>query len=475
MTLDNALTFTPEIWLLLGAIVAFLVSRLRPRAEDVTALVGLVAVALALAAWLTQLRGRLVIFDGAYQVEGFTRLVQAVVLLSAAGSLLLTLADRTWTPAPDLAGFLLLGTLAAMLAAGAAELSALILAIALLGVCVSVMVVAARPASQPAPAGVSAFIAATLATALLGYAFAFLYGLTGETGLRAAGRALTLHGVAQPALGVMLALLLAGFGILLGVVPVHLGLPALFARAPLPVCAFAGSVTMTTGLAALTRVLASTLASSSATGVLLALLAAVTMTAGNLAALGERSLRRLLAFLLVSQAGYGLAALSVMRHGGVAAALVLAGGVAVASLAAVAALIAYVHRVHSDQVADLSGMATYAPGAALVLVLALLSLGGLPPLAGFFGKLLVIQASIAGGLAWLALLAVLNAILGTVVALRITRAVFFDPPVFEVAEAPRHGALPVALGAWGIAVVAFGAVIGPLYGFALAGARAILP
>lgn len=474
LTLGNLLAFAPEWWLLLGAAVAFTMGRLRPRAEDVTSLVGLVALGLALAALLTQLRSTLTIFQGAFVLDGYTRVLQGIVLAAAALCLLLTLADRTWTPAPDFAGFLLLATAAAMLVAGGADLVSLALAIALLGGCVCVMVVAARPASAPAVAGVGAFIASTLATALVTYGFAFLYGLTGETGLASAAGGLA-HPASKPAFGIALVLVIAGFGVLIGMVPIQWGVQAIFQRAPLAVCAFTGSVVLTAALGALVRVLAATAAARPAVALLLAILAAATMTGGTLAALGERSLRRLLAALLIGQAGYGLAALVGMRQGGVAAALVFLATLSAGALAAVAALIAYTHHVHSDRVGDLNGMATYAPGPALVLALALASLSGIPPLAGFFGKLLVLQAVVNAGFAWLALLGVLNTVLAALIALRVIRAAFLDPPVFEVHAVPQPRAQGLALALGGLGVVAFGAFLGPLLGFATFGARAVLP
>jgi NADH-quinone oxidoreductase subunit N len=472
-TFSNALAFAPELWLLLGAALAFALGRVRPRAEDETSVVGLCAVALALAGLLTQLRSTIVIFEGAFLVDGYARLLQAIVLVAAATCLLLTLADRTWTPAPDFAGFLLLATTAAMLIAGAGDLVSLALGVALLGTCLAVMAVAARPASTPA-AGVSAFVASTLGAATIAYGFALLYGMTGETALAALARRLA-HPSPRPVLTIALALMVAGFGVLAGVVPVQWGLQSIFQRAPLPVSAFAGAVAVPAALGALVRVLAALAPSGSAGSPLLAILAAATMTGASAAALGERSLRRLLAWLLVGQAGFALAAVVGIRQGGVAALLVFLASLAVGMLAATAAVIAYTHRVHSDRVADLSGMATYAPAPAAVFGLALASLSGIPPLAGFFGRLLVLQAAVDAGYPWLALVGVANTVLAALIALRLIRAAFLDPAVFDVHPVRPHRAQGVTLGLGALAVVAFGAFLGPLLGFATAGARALLP
>ena len=471
-TIQNALAFIPEGWLLLGAVVAFTLGRVRTGSEDQTSVVGLVAVVLALAGLLTQLRSSITIFEGAFVVDGYTRLLQGIVLASAAACLLLALADRTWTPAPDFTGFLLLATTAAMLIAGAADLVSLALGVALLGMGLGVMALEARPSSPPA--GLGAFIASTLAAAVIAYGFALLYGLSGETALAAVGRRLAQAG-SRPALAVALALVLAGFGVLVGMVPVHWGLQSIFQRAPLPVSAFTGSVAVTAALGGLMRVVTGVAASPSTVSLLLAILAAATMTGATVAALGERSLRRLLSWILVGQAGFGLAALVGARQGGVAALLVFSASLAAGLLAAVAPLVAYVQRVHSDRVGDISGMASYAPAPAAVLALALASLSGIPPLAGFFGRLLVLQAVVDAGYSWLALIGVASTVLAAFSALRLVRTVFLDPPVFEVHPVRPHRAQGAALGLGTLAVVAFGAFLGPLLGFATVAARAVLP
>jgi NADH-quinone oxidoreductase subunit N len=474
MTLSNALTFTPQGWVLLGAVVAFILGRVRPQAEDATAVVALGAVAAGFAALLTQLRTSIPIYDGAFVVDGYTRLLEVVVLVAAAICLLLTLADRTWNPTPDFAGFLLVGTAGAMLVAGTADLTTMVIAVALLGACVALLVVAARPASFAAGAAVLALVTSVIAVALLAFGAALFYGITGETALVPLGRALAQHAMSTPALVLGLGLIVAGFGILIGIVPVQFGVTFTFQRAPLPVLAFFSGVALPALLGALTRLLAAAFSASSTTSLLIAILAAAAMSAGSLGALGERSLRRLLAYLLIGQAGYALMAATALRQGGVAAALVLIVSLAAGSLAAVAAAIGYTQRVHSDRLADLRGMAAYAPGAALVLAIALASLAGVPPLAGFFGKLLALQAAVRAGYAWLAMIGVLSTFLSVAVAVRVVREAFFEPPVFEVDDMRPHRAEGLALGLTAVAVIAMGAILGPLLSVATVGARAVL-
>jgi len=210
-TLGNLLAFSPELWLLAGAIVIFLLARLRTGAPTTTvAVVTLVAAFLALA---TQFKQTITILDGAFILDGFAIVIDVVVLAAAVLTLLAGRADILPGDgdAGALPGFVLLATLGAMLAASAAEMVALFLALELLAVNLYVLSVLARRGLAPATAGLGYLTAGAASSALLLYGLALVFGLTGETRLAATGPAMAAIGANQPAVLLALSLILLVF------------------------------------------------------------------------------------------------------------------------------------------------------------------------------------------------------------------------------------------------------------------------
>ncbi|HEY8677744.1 MAG TPA: NADH-quinone oxidoreductase subunit N [Candidatus Dormibacteraeota bacterium] len=474
-TFGNLLAFSPELWLLSGAIIVFVLARLRPGVSSTA--VGFATLAVAFLALLTQFGPTITILDGAFVLDRFALFLDVLLLATAAITLLVTLADVIpgESRSGELAAFLLLATLGAMLAVSAAEMVALFLALELLAVNLYLLAALARRGGDAAHAGLGYLVLGMAGSALLLYGLALIYGLTGETRLTAAGRALRVIGPDQPAVLLALTLIIAGFAGKLGLVPVRWWTRAFDRGVPLRVLTFISSAGIVAGFAAFTRLVSATFSGSTiAYASVIAVVAAVAMTGGNLLALTQTSVRRLLAYSSIAQGGYALAALVDLRHTGVSAVLIFLTALALTNLCAFAAVIAYARAVHSDVLSDLAGMARSTPALALGMALALASLIGLPPLAGFFGKFFVLQAAVDGGFAWLAVIGVVNVLLSALTYLRILRIAFFDSPVYEVAAPPLDGAIRVALGVSAAAVTFFGLFLGPLSSAASSGARALL-
>jgi NADH-quinone oxidoreductase subunit N len=462
-TLDNLLAFSPELWLLAGTVAVFLLARLHLGVWTTTAAFG--ALALAFLALLTQFTSSLVILDGAFVLDRYAMFVDVIVLAAAAVTLLASAADVIPGEARggEFAGFLLLATMGAMLVASAAEMVALILGLELLAVNLYLLAALARRGSDAAHAGLGYLIMGMAGSAVLLYGLALIYGLTGETRFVPAGLALRSIGPRQPAILLALSLLVVGFAGKLGMVPVRWWTRAFDRGVPLRVLALVSSVGVVAGFAGFTRLLSSTFNGSSvAFPVVLAVVAAVAMTAGNVLALAQTSVRRLLAYSTIAQAGYALAALVDLRHSGVSAVLIFLSALALTNLCAFAAMIAYSRAVHSDAIRDLAGMSHSTPGVAIAMGIALASLVGFPPLAGFFGKLFVLQAAVEGGFTWLALVGLVNVGLAALCYLRVLRVAFLDPPVYEVVPPSPDATLRAAFGLTAAGVVFFGLFLGPI-------------
>jgi NADH-quinone oxidoreductase subunit N len=474
-TFGNLLAFSPELWLLGGAIVVFLMGRLMPgRSTTTVALVTLVAAFLALA---TQFKQTITILDGAFLLDGFAIFIDVVVLAAAALTLLASRADVLPGDGEGAAvpGFFLLATLGAMLAASAAEMVSIFLALELLAVNLYVLSVLARRGIAPLTAGLGYLTIGTASSALLLYGLALIFGLTGQTQLVAAGRAMAAIGPNQPAALLALALILGGFALRMGLLPVRWWTRGFEAGIPLRVIIFVQSAGVVAAFAVFGRLAAATFAGSRIPyAAVIAGVAALAMTAGNVLALTQTSVRRLLVYSSIAQGGFALAAFTDLKGLGLSALLVFLVALALSNICVLTAVIAYARSVHSDAVRELAGMARAAPGLSIALTLGLASLIGLPPVAGFFGKFLVLQAAVDGGYAWLAVVGVFNMLFAAFGYLRILRIAFIDPPVFEVVPARLDRGIYAAVALSSVGVVFMAAFLGPLDAAATYGRAALL-
>ena len=474
-TFGNLLAFSPELWLLVGAIVIFLQARFMPRSSTTT--VALVSLVLAFLALATQFKQTITILDGAFLLDGFAIFIQVVLLGAAALCLLASRADTLPGESPAAAepALFLLATLGAMLAASAAEMVSLFLALELLAINLYVLAGLARRGPGGISAGLGYLVLGAASSAILLYGLAVIFGLAGDTRLPAAGQALAaLHGT-QPALLLALCLVLAGFALRMGLLPVRWWTRGFESGVPLRVIMFVLSVGVVAAFSAFARIAVPTLAGSHIPyAAVIAVVAALAMTAGNLLAVTQSSVRRLVVYSAIAQAGYALVAFTDLKRAGIGALLVFLTALTLTSICAFATIIAYARSVHSDAVRDLAAMARTTPGLAVALGLAMVSLAGLPPVAGFFGKLLVLQAAIDGGFAWLAVVGALNIVMAALGYVRILKIAFVDPPVFEVAQVRLGSGIRAAVALSAAGIVFMGLFLGPLYAAASYGKSAIL-
>ena len=474
-TFGNLLAFSPELWLLAGTIVVFLQARLMPRSSTTT--VALVSLVLAFLALATQFKQTITILDGAFLLDGFAIFIQVVLLGAAALCLLASRADTLPGESPVAAepAFFLLATLGALLAASAAEMVSLFLALELLAINLYVLAGLTRRGAGGISAGLGYLVLGVAGSAILLYGLAIIFGLTGDTRLPAAGQALAALRGTQPALLLALCLVLAGFALRMGLLPVRWWTRGFESGVPPRVIMFVLSVGVVAAFTAFARIGASTFAGSHIPyPAVIAVVAALAMTAGNLLAVTQSSVRRLVVYSAIAQAGYALVAFTDLKRAGIGALLVFLTALTLTSICAFATIIAYARSVHSDAVRDLAAMSRTTPGLAVALGLALVSLAGLPPVAGFFGKLLVLQAAVDGGFAWLAVVGALNIALAALGYVRILKIAFVDPPVFEVAQVHLGSGIRAAVALSAAGIVFMGLFLGPLYAAASYGKAALL-
>ncbi len=225
--------------------------------------------------------------------------------------------------------------------------------------------------------------------------------------------------------------------------------PDVYQGSPTPVTAFMSAGTKAAAFAAMIRVLVIAVPAQQANwGWILAILAVLTITLGNLAALRQTSLKRLLAYSSIANAGYILVALTPGTEAGANAALFYLFSYAFMNMGALAAVIALENIEESDaSIATATGLSKVRPKLAFVIAVFMFGLSGMPPLAGFFGKLLVFQAAVAGGWAWLAVFALLGSVVGAYYYLRVIVVMYFKEPIAETdSGSPGMTSLPLAIG-----------------------------
>lgn len=389
--------------------------------------------------------------------------------------------------------FLLIGTTAAVIVAGAtyskkfSGFQGEFLALMLLSVSGMMLLVASRdvitayvalelsalPAAALAAflrtdrsleAGLKFLLLSAISSAVLLYGLVYLYGATGTTDIAEMLEAISgmdadgdrAFGSAAIMLGVVM--VVAGFGFKMAMAPFQMWVPDVYEGAPTPVVAFLSIASKSAAFAIVLRVLYTALGTDNLAADwsnLIAILAAITMTAGNLLALSQQNIKRMLGYSTVAHAGYllvGLAAVAANSDSegfiaGPQGVLYYLVAYAVTNLAVFFAIIAITNQTGSDMISSFAGMARRAPVLSVLLALGILSLLGIPPTAGFLGKIFVFSAAVDSDLAWLALIGVINSIVSAYYYLRVIRTMFLDEPETEdrvTADIPVWAATLVA-------------------------------
>jgi NADH-quinone oxidoreductase subunit N len=322
-----------------------------------------------------------------------------------------------------------------------------------------------------------------LSAGIMLYGISLLYGLTGTIDLAVMATGGT-GGVPAGLVGqvsenpipvaVAVVLILAGFAYKVSLVPFHFWTPDVYEGAPTPVTTFLAVGSKAAGFGALLRfvgvlfvhedVQEAVRAYGERVGLLIALLAAVTMTVGNLSALRQKSLKRMLAYSSIAHAGYVMIGVAAMTAGGFEAAMYYLAAYYFMNLGAFGFLLYFEGVTGSDAIESLEGLGWRAPVVSIAMVVFLVSLTGLPPTVGFYGKYLLFQEGIAADLIWLVVIAGLNSVISLFYYFRVVRALFLSKPAER--EAAQQPAFVGLLAALGVATVFFALFTAPLVDWA---------
>jgi len=459
----------PEIAVLLTAVAIVLLSSFLPRRLQWTgAPVALAGLAIAALFLLAQASGEArATFSQTYVLDMASVEGRLLILFATAVTVLLS---PRWFASDQRHGefyaMLLFSTLGAMVLAGALDLLLVLIGALLSSATGYVLTAYHRDWALSVEAGMKYFLVGALANTALALGATFMIGMLGYPGFGEMAAALAV-GEASPLLLVGLGLVTVGMAYKLGAVPAHAWLPDVAEGAPAPSAAFLTVAPKIGAAIALARLVSLFPETGFAIRPLVAALAVITMTLGNLAALWQDDMRRMLGWSSVSQAGYLLMAVTVagLSDQAMPALLIFLAGYTAANLAAFAAVTHLRGRTARN---DYAGLLKTAPFAAIALIIAFLSLVGIPPLGGFVGKLELFLATIDGGYGWLAVAALFNTVLSLVYYLRFAVPMIWREPSGTLYRLGAWSA--VALGIALAATVAVGllaqAILGPLAGAA---------
>jgi len=469
----NLELFTPELTLVAFAIGVILLDLFVQRKGllVIVSLVGLaVSAGFTIALWGGSAQA---IFNNMLVVDNFA-LFFKLLFLGIAALIILTSVDYVSKFARfqgEYHALVLLSTLGMMLMAATAELISIFIALELTGISFYILVGFLKD-SKSSEASLKFLLLGAVASAVLLYGMALVFGFTGKTQLGEIAQVIQSMppgGVlANPALILGIVLLIAGFGFKIAAVPFQMWVPDVYEGAPTPVTAYLVAEEAA-GFAIILRVFHSIFGLphwlSLEWGLIFAVLAAIGMTLGNVVAIPQINIKRMLGYSAIAQAGYLMVGLATMGFAvgtdalGQSGLLFFLVSYALTNLGAFIAIIAISNKLDSDLIDDYSGMGKRAPLLALGLTLCLISLIGLPPAAGFMAKFYIFSGAAQHGLLWLVVIAVINSVISAYYYLRVVKVMWLGKPASE-SKVPSSGALRVALALSCLGVLLLGIIPG---------------
>jgi NADH-quinone oxidoreductase subunit N len=339
-----------------------------------------------------------------------------------------------------------------MLLASANELFTIFLCLQLTSLPLIVLIGFAKRDPKSGEASLKYLLLVLVSTAVLLYGMSLIYGSLGtstlpEIGERLAGTTLT------PVLALGLVLLLTGFAFKITAAPFHWWVPDAYEGAPTPVTAFMSVGSKFAGFALALRIIIEALKVPLNWSLIFGVMAALSMFIGNLGAIRQTNIKRMLAYSGIAQAGYLLVGVAALSGAGISAVLFYAIAYTLANLAAFGAVIIVANATGSTEIEDYAGLARRSPLIALALAVALLSLGGLPLMAGFMAKFYVFLSAAKEGLIWLVAIGVINSVISLYYYLRVVYVMYVQEGPAEKLTIDRRAAVAMTFSVAGVLVL----------------------
>ena len=371
-------------------------------------------------------------FSGMLVVDNFAIFFQLAFLAAAALVALSSVAFLSRHPGREGEFYALLAfsTVGMMLMASTRDLISIYIALELTSISLYLLAGIAKGDVKSSEAAIKYLLLGALSSAVLLYGMAILYGLTGSTDLGEIAK--VIGNAASPALLLAMSLVAAGFGFKIAVVPFQMWAPDVYEGAPTPVTAFLSVASKAAGFAVVIRVFTVALGAVQPEWIsLFAVLSALTMVLGNVVALTQRNIKRMLAYSSIGHAGYLLMGVAAANVAGISSVMFYLAGYTVTNLAAFGVIILASRAIPDDTIEGYSGLHRRSPILALILALSLLSLAGLPPMVGFFAKFYLFAAAYQAGLVWLVVLGLLTSAISLFYYTWVIRQMYLVAPASE--------------------------------------------
>ena len=421
----------PELVLAVGAMALLMLGAYR--GQGTTKLVTWLSVVLLVVVGVLVLAlpaGRLVTFGGSFIVDDFARFLKVLALIGSVVTLVLStefLADPS-RRLFEYAVLVLLSTLGMMVLISAGDLIALYLGLELMSLALYVVAASNRDNAKSTEAGLKYFVLGALSSGMLLYGASLIYGFTGTVNFAGLAAAIKTGSVG---IAFGLVFLLAGLCFKVSAVPFHMWTPDVYEGAPTPVTAFFASAPKVAAMAVFTRITLTAFP-----GILtqwqqiVVFVSIASMALGSFAAIGQRNIKRLMAYSSIGHMGFALVGLAAGTAEGAQGVLIYVAIYVTMTLGAFAIILAIKRNGQNfENISDFAGLSRTNPLLAFFFAMLLFSLAGVPPLAGFFGKWYVFVAAIRAGLFTLSVIGVLTSVVGAYYYLSIVKTMYFDEPL----------------------------------------------
>ncbi|PWB55077.1 MAG: NADH-quinone oxidoreductase subunit N [Anaerolineales bacterium] len=463
------LAVLPEIFLvvLAGVILAYDAIK-KPESKRIlgwiTAVGLLVVMILSLLLSTPSNQGRL-IFGGMLRQDWLGFAFMILFMFAAAITALFTIDMKGVGQRGEFYVLLLISTLGMCLMASSADIIMLYLAIETTSIPMYILAGFLTRDDKSTESGFKYLLFGAAASTVMLYGFSLLYGFTGQTNIYQIALSFFDTGLAKITIIGILLLILVGFSFKISAFPFHFWAPDVYEGAPTPIAGFLSTASKAAGFVVVLRVLVSVFTPAAAPEWMnyLAVISLLTMTIGNVLALAQKNIKRLLAYSSIAHAGYILIGVVAMSQLGMTSVVFYLIAYLITNLAAFGVVLIFSHVVGSDDVLAYSGLSRRKPWLAFAMLIAFLSLAGMPPLAGFIAKVFVFAAAVKAEYIWLAFLGVINSIIGLYYYLTVLKYVYLYRSDDE--EKPLVIARPyaIALSLLVLGILLVGTLFGPWF------------